>query len=117
MKRKNQQAAGKNPVIPINRAKIPAFIAPYSPDEKAVMKRYFYLALGTFLILLAVECLAVNRFVFCWEPGASTVKAVSELASENQPNSLSSYVPPPWLPWSLFCPGIIVILYGLAHEK
>lgn len=81
------------------------------------MKRYFYLALGTFLILLAFECLIINRFVFCWEPGASTVQAVSELASENPPNSLSAYVPPPWMPWSLFSPGIIVILYGLAHEK
>ncbi|MBR5710220.1 MAG: hypothetical protein IKX40_05640 [Thermoguttaceae bacterium] len=105
-------------IIPIKPTNCLSFMTLFFADEKAiVMKRNFYLALGTFLILLALECLAVNRFVFCWEPGASTVQAVSEFASENPPNSLSAYVPPPWLPWSLFCPGIIVILYGLAHEK
>jgi len=76
------------------------------------MWRSFFLAIGAFLIILGVECLAVEtvnlrireapaRSVLPWDNG-------SKLGPHK------TLTPPPWAPWSLLSTGAVVCLYSFT---
>lgn len=82
------------------------------------MQRAFFLAIGVFLILLSLQCASVSKFVFCWEENASVQTAAAQTASDTKPSGKRcEFIPPDWLPWSLFSPGLLVTLYGLSLKS
>jgi hypothetical protein len=78
------------------------------------MWRAFFLAIGFFLMLIGMQCLAVERVVlkvhddpapvspFDFDPGAGAAKEV---------------VPPPWAPWSLLSSGAVMCLYSFTIPR
>jgi hypothetical protein len=62
------------------------------------MWRAFFLGLGLFLLLVGLECMAIDQ---------ATINNPSEEGS-----SVVTFAPPEWVPWSLVSAGAITILYS-----
>lgn len=72
------------------------------------MWRAFFLALGTYCLILGAECLAIDK---------AELKA-PENTSRNPFSRFSQgkreIEPPAWAPWSLMSGGAVVILYSFT---
>ena len=71
----------------------------HAREEYADMWRTFFIALGIFLVLIGLEGLAVDQFVFADHAGGQTV------------------TPPDWVPWSLMSAGAVIILYTFTLPR
>ena len=79
------------------------------------MWRSFFLAVGIYLILFGVQCLAVDRVYLRLHddpppPSAFQLTTVTE-------GPQKEYIPPPWVPWSLLTGGAVVCLYSFTIPK
>jgi hypothetical protein len=77
------------------------------------MWRAFFLALGTYLVLLGAQCLGVERFVLKARESA----AESQQLIPSAPPSQKALDPPPWAPWSLMSTGAVVCLYSFSIPR
>jgi hypothetical protein len=79
------------------------------------MWRAFFLAIGTFLMILGVECLgveAVNLKVRDAPPAP-----VSPWDTEPKVGPRKKLTPPGWAPWSLMSSGAVVCLYSFTIPR
>jgi hypothetical protein len=81
------------------------------------MWRALFLAVGTFLILLGLQCLVFQQITLKAHedpPPASDnflFDSVPEVGPQKKIN------PPPWAPWSLMASGAIVCIYSFTIPK
>ncbi|HBE67561.1 MAG TPA: hypothetical protein DDW52_05360 [Planctomycetaceae bacterium] len=86
------------------------------------MWRAFFLAVGTMLIILGVECLVIDSATFVTEP-PKQVKQTSGNAWFPDPPKLETLEskkvvrPPEWIPWSLIASGAVIVLYSLTLRR
>jgi hypothetical protein len=79
------------------------------------MWRAFFLAFGTYLILLGAQCLGVDKFILkARNPGESQGIVAQERAPRGSNRVLD---PPPWAPWSLMSTGAVVCLYSFTIPR
>jgi hypothetical protein len=79
------------------------------------MWRAFFLAIGVYLCILGVECLAVERVVLkVHDRSAAAGSLVDAASSQSQPKVV---IPPPWAPWSLMATGTVVMLYSFTIPR
>ena len=71
------------------------------------MWRTFFASIGFFLIILGVECLAVDEIRVKAKPPIATI---GQTEAEKEPPKVLT--PPPWAPWSLFSAGVVTVLYS-----
>jgi hypothetical protein len=71
------------------------------------MWRTFFASIGFFLIILGVECLAVDEVRVKSKP---PIVAFFETEAEKEPPKVLT--PPPWAPWSLISAGVVTVLYS-----
>ena len=87
------------------------------------MWRAFFLAVGTYMLLLGAQCLGVGKFILkLREPPqqqASQLVETAELAVGREPESGPKrvVVPPDWAPWSLLSTGAVVCLYSFTIPR
>jgi len=78
------------------------------------MWRAFFLAIGIYLIILGVECLAVDHVSLRLHddpPPATSMDAAPTLGPQKQ------FAPAPWMPWSVMSTGIVVCLYSFTIPR
>lgn len=80
------------------------------------MWRAFFSAIGIVLIILGLECLAIDSATFV--AGAaeeqSATQAFGGLIASATANSDRVFRPTEWFPWSLLAIGSIVVLYSIS---
>ena len=79
------------------------------------MWRSFFLAVGIYLMLFGVQCLAVDRVYLRLHddpppPGPFQLSTATE-------GPQKEFDPPPWVPWSLLTGGAVVCLYSFTIPK
>ncbi len=79
------------------------------------MWRAFFLAIGFAIMLLGVECLAVERVTLKMrdDPPAP----VSPFDTEMKLGPQKQISPPPWAPWSLLSSGAVMCLYSFTIPR
>ena len=79
------------------------------------MWRAFFLAIGIYMILFGLECLAVERvYLRVHEdplPAASAFETAPTVGPQKQ------FAPAPWVPWSLLSSGAVVCLYSFTIPR
>ena len=79
------------------------------------MWRAFFLAAGTFLILLGLQCLGVQKFILkAREPVLEQQQTFVWRAQTPQLGPNKELIPPPWAPWSLMSTGAVICLYSFS---
>jgi len=87
------------------------------------MWRSLFLALGTTLVILGLECLVVKKAVLAKEipvesPPPSRFDFATGMAARSEPQMTNKVVEPPeWAPWSLLSGGAVVLMYGRSMQK
>lgn len=79
------------------------------------MWRAFFLAIGTYLVLLGAQCLGVEKFIL--KPQGQAPKAQVAAAAPAAPRTAGSkkeITPAPWAPWSLMGAGAVICLYSFT---
>ena len=80
------------------------------------MWRSFFLAIGVFLCILGVQCLAVDKVVLkVRERPAATVNPFDDEANAVGPQKVLR--PPEWAPWSLLATGAITVIYSFTLPR
>lgn len=79
------------------------------------MWRAFFLAIGVYLVLAGVQCLAVERATLVFRNPPPRAQSVFEEPPKHGPPK--TLQPPPWAPWSLISSGAIVCLYSFTLPK
>ncbi len=82
------------------------------------MWRAFFLAIGTMLVILGIECLVIDSATLAAERPAQVAGQVPWLLNEPlylDPNRIIR--PPEWIAWSLLASGAVVLLYALTLPK
>ncbi len=74
------------------------------------MWRSFFLAIGIFLCILGVECLAIEKAVLNSQPQQESGFAVMR-------ESPREITPPEWAPWTLMSSGAVVLLYSFTIPR
>jgi hypothetical protein len=79
------------------------------------MWRAFFLAIGLFMIICGLECLAVERVHLRQhdEPPPPT----SWLDSGAKPDEGKQFAPASWMPWSILSSGAVVCLYSFTIPR
>jgi hypothetical protein len=77
------------------------------------MWRSFFLAVGAFLCILGVECLAIERAVLA---GSTPQSGMGSLVAF-QAQAARVIAPPEWAPWTLMSAGAVVLLYSFTIPK
>jgi hypothetical protein len=80
--------------------------------------RAFFLAIGTMLIIVGVECMLIESAVLVSER-VETTQVNNPWFPAPQPMQVSDRVirPPEWIPWSLVAAGTVVVLYSLTLPR
>ncbi len=86
------------------------------------MWRAFFLAVGTMLIILGVECLLIDSATFVSEEPQKVQQAASNAWFPDPPKvvqvqSKKVVKPPEWIPWSLIASGSVIVLYSLTLRR
>ena len=81
------------------------------------MWRAFFLAVGTFLLLLGAQCLGVEKFILKSRERTNAVQLNIFAQNPPQVGSSKSVDPPPWAPWSLISTGTVVCLYSFSIPR
>jgi LPS sulfotransferase NodH len=81
------------------------------------MWRAFFSAIGIVLIILGLECLAIDSATFV--AGAAEEASVQQpfggmFAAATPPASDRVFRPTEWFPWSLLAVGSITLLYSIS---
>ena len=79
------------------------------------MWRAMFFAIGTVLIIVGLECLAVDKFVMRKREPPPAPTLPFETAAKTGPNKILD--PPPWAPWTLMGTGAVVCLYSITLPK
>ncbi|HID75988.1 MAG TPA: hypothetical protein EYP56_08335 [Planctomycetaceae bacterium] len=79
------------------------------------MWRSFFLALGTFLLLLGAQCLGVKQFVL--KARAPAPASQPGMLAPPRPGPHKVIDPAPWAPWSLMSTGAVVCLYSFTIPR
>jgi hypothetical protein len=79
------------------------------------MWRAFFLAIGIFLIILGIECLAVEKVYLKIhdEPPTST----NFLEPSPKVGPAKQLTPQSWHPWSLLSIGVVICLYSFTIPR
>jgi hypothetical protein len=82
----------------------------------ATMWRAFFSAIGIVLIILGLECLAIDSATFVAQPGddGPAAQAFSGMMASAPAVSNRVFRPTEWFPWSLLAIGSIVVLYSIS---
>ena len=76
------------------------------------MWRALFLAAGVFLIIVGLECLAVNDVTLKIRKDPSPPSSPFETQANVGPRAVIT--PPGWAPWSLMSCGAVVCLYSFT---
>ncbi len=79
------------------------------------MWRALFLAIGVFLMILGVECLAVDTVELKMREDAPA--PISPFDNETKVGSRKVLTPPGWAPWSLLSSGAVVCLYSFTIPR
>jgi hypothetical protein len=79
------------------------------------MWRAFFLAIGFFLLIVGVECLAVDRVLLKVHDDAPAAVWPFDTQVKAGPNK--QVIPPPWAPWTLMSTGAIVCIYSFTIPR
>jgi hypothetical protein len=82
-----------------------------------IMWRAFFLAIGTYLVLLGAQCLGVEQFVLKSRDNDRTAQTVILDPDGSQAKAGRVIDPPPWAPWSLMATGAVVCLYSFSIPR
>ncbi len=74
------------------------------------MWRSFFLAIGIFLCILGVECLAIEKAVL----HSAAEQPAGFGVSRPAPREIT---PPEWAPWTLMSAGAVVLLYSFTIPR
>ena len=84
------------------------------------MWRAFFLAIGTMLIIVGIECLLIDSAVLAAVRPAP-VQRVNQSWFQTPPaasvNQSRTVRPPKWIPWSLIASGAVVVLYAVTLPR
>jgi hypothetical protein len=81
----------------------------------ATMWRAFFSAIGFVLIILGLECLAIDSATFVAQAGEeSASQGFSGFLASAPAVSNRVFRPTEWFPWSLLAIGSIVVLYSIS---
>ena len=81
------------------------------------MWRAFFLAIGTMLVILGVECLVIDSATLAAERPIPAVQAPNWFNPEPMFDPGRIIRPPEWIPWSLLASGAVVLLYATTLPK
>lgn len=76
------------------------------------MWRAFFMAIGTMLIILGVECLLIDSATLAAERPLPTNQAPAWFNPEPLFDPSRIVRPPEWIAWSLLAGGIVTLLYA-----
>ena len=79
------------------------------------MWRAMFLAVGFFLILLGVQCLAVDTIHLKMRDKPPAPLSPFDTAPKE--GALKQLNPPPWAPWSLLSSGAVMCLYSFTIPR
>lgn len=80
------------------------------------MWRSFFLAIGTYLLLLGAQCLTVDKVVLkVRAPGRVSTDFLGNRVVES--GSARTLVPPDWVPWTLISTGAVTCLYSFTIPR
>jgi hypothetical protein len=79
------------------------------------MWRALFLAVGFFVMILGMECLAVERVSLKMRDDPPP--AISPFDFEAKVGGQKQIVPPPWAPWSLLAAGAVMCLYSFTIPR
>jgi hypothetical protein len=79
------------------------------------MWRAFFLAIGLYLIIFGVECLAVERVYLRVQDEPPPSSSILDPAPKAGPQK--QFTPPPWMPWSVLSSGAVVCLYSFTIPR
>jgi hypothetical protein len=82
-----------------------------------IMWRAFFLAIGTYLVLLGAQCLGVEKFILKSRETARTTQVAIFGQEQIQAAPGKVLDPPPWAPWSLMATGAVVCLYSFSIPR
>jgi hypothetical protein len=76
-------------------------LAPRVPvEEKFIMWRAFFLAIGMFLLVVGAECMAIDQ------------ATITNPGEEETGPTVVTVTPQEWIPWSLVSAGAVTMLYS-----
>jgi len=79
------------------------------------MWRAFFLGIGIFVLILGMECLAVDTVrLRIHDPPPPPVSPFDKQVKQGPQKTLT---PPPWAPWSLMATGAVVCLYSFTIPR
>lgn len=79
------------------------------------MWRAFFLAIGATLVIVGLECLAVQKVTLKFREDPPPAQSPFQEAPKVGPNR--QIRPPSWAPWSLMSSGAIVCLYSFTLPR
>ncbi len=79
------------------------------------MWRAFFLAIGLFLIIFGLECLAVERIHLRIHDDPPPSSGLFD--SEAKTGPAKQFAPAPWMPWSILSSGAVVCLYSFTIPR
>ncbi len=79
------------------------------------MWRSFFLAIGIFLIILGVECLAVDHVDL--RSHEEQQPSFFSFTGAPQEGPAKQIVPAPWWPWSFLSTGAVICLYSFTIPR
>jgi hypothetical protein len=79
------------------------------------MWRAFFLAIGIFLVILGIECLAVEKvYLKIHDEPQAQMNPFDPTPKEGAPKQLT---PQNWHPWSLLSIGVVICLYSFTIPR
>jgi hypothetical protein len=80
------------------------------------MWRAFFLAIGIYLCIFGLECMAVDRVQLKMraDPPPATSPQPPGVKREGPPKQ---FQPAPWMPWSMISTGAVVCLYSFSIPR
>jgi hypothetical protein len=75
------------------------------------MWRAFFLALGTYCVILGAQCLVIDKAVLNAREDSRSPLA---FMSAGQGGRNKELAPPDWAPWTLMSAGAVTILYSFT---
>lgn len=100
----------------MNKPTVP-FVVSLQFGVRAVW-RAFFLAIGTMLIIVGIECMLIESAVLVSDR-TETTPVANAWYIPPQPMQVNNRVirPPEWIPWSLVAGGTIVVLYSMTLPR
>jgi hypothetical protein len=81
------------------------------------MWRAFFLAIGIYLSILGLECMAIEKVVLKLHHRAPPPTTPLAAGAERAEGPKREFVPDGWVPWSLVSFGVVTCLYSFTIPK